>query len=93
MKINKKYIDQVVIIVFVFLVLSCINNKRKEKENIVEGLDGNTKDKGGFMGTGYSTTTLMFIGLIPVVLFLIIIIFALKIIFNIFFGSSDSGDD
>ena len=35
MKSNKKYIDLVVIIVFVFLVLSCINNKRKEKENIV----------------------------------------------------------
>ena len=93
MKINKKFVDLVVIIVFVFLVLSCINNKLKEKENIVEGLDGNTKDKGGFMGTGYSTRTLMFIGLIPVVLFFIIIIFALKIIFNIFFGSSNSGDD
>ena len=41
-------------------VASCINNKRKEKENIIEGLDGNTKDK--ILWTGYSTT-FVFIGL------------------------------
>ena len=90
MSIDKKFVDLLVVIVSVFLVLSCTKNScEKEKEYIVEGLDGNSKDKGGFMGTGYSTTALMFIGLIPVVLFLIIIILALKFLFNMFFGSSD----
>ena len=90
MSIDKKFVDLLVVIVSVFLVLSCTKNScEKEKEYIVEGLDGNSKDKGGFMGTGYSTTALMFIGLIPVVLFLIVIILALKFLFNMFFGSSD----
>ena len=91
MSINKKFVDLLVVIVSVFLVLSCTKNnyEKEKKEYIVEGLDGNSKDKGGFMGTGYSTTALMFIGLIPVVLFLIVIILALKFLFNMFFGSSD----
>ena len=90
MSIDKKFVDLLVVIVSVFLVLSCTKNScEKEKEYIVEGLDGNSKDKGGFMGTGYSTTALMFIGLIPVVLFLIVIILFLKYLFNVFFGSSD----
>lgn len=90
MSIDKKFVDLLVVIVSVFLVLSCTKNScEKEKEYIVEGLDGNSKDKGGFMGTGYTEKELMFIGLIPFVLCLIAIILVLKFLFNMFFGSSD----
>ena len=94
MSIDKKFVNLVVIIFSFLLIICCINNqyedeKERNKVYLVEGLDGNSKGKGGFMGTGYSTTELMFIGLIPVVLCLIAFILVLKFLFNIFFGSSD----